>query len=118
MPRYIDAEALIDDLANGLWGKDWDKALAEAIVRDAPTIETIYGYRIEHLAFIASIMEKEGVTAECVVKTFGDIGRAVKMIVEETQEVVNAIHLELCPNCGAKMEGDENEGICNPAELR
>ena len=39
--RLIDADALIDDLGHGLWGKDWDKALAEAIIRDAPTIDAV-----------------------------------------------------------------------------
>lgn len=27
--RLIDADALIADLDKGLWGKDWDKALAD-----------------------------------------------------------------------------------------
>ena len=37
--RLIDADALIADLDKGLWGKEWDKALAEAIIEDAPTID-------------------------------------------------------------------------------
>lgn len=36
--RLIDADALIDALDKGLWGKVYDKALAEAIIADAPTI--------------------------------------------------------------------------------
>lgn len=39
MSRYIDADALIADLDKGLWGKDYDKALAEAIIQDAPSID-------------------------------------------------------------------------------
>ena len=49
---------------------------------------TLYGYRIEHLAYIARVMEKEGVTAEYAVRTFDDVGRMVKMILEEAHEVV------------------------------
>ena len=49
---------------------------------------TLYGYKLEHLAFIATVMEKEGVTAEYAVRTFDDIGRIVKMIIEEAQEKV------------------------------
>ena len=41
MSRLIDADALIADLDKGLWGKDWDKALAEAIINDAPTIDAV-----------------------------------------------------------------------------
>lgn len=39
--RLIDADVLIADLDKGLWGKDYDKALAEAIIQDAPSIEII-----------------------------------------------------------------------------
>lgn len=48
--------------------------------------QTLYGYKIEHLAYIARVMEKEGVTAEYAAKTFGDISRAVRMIIEEAQQ--------------------------------
>ena len=37
--RLIDADALMEDLDKGLWGKEWDKALTEAIIKDAPTID-------------------------------------------------------------------------------
>ena len=39
--RLIDADALIADLDKGLWGKDYDKALAEAIIREEPSVEII-----------------------------------------------------------------------------
>ena len=41
MSRYIDADALITDLNKGLWGKDWDKVLAEAIINEAPSIDIV-----------------------------------------------------------------------------
>ena len=52
---------------------------------------TLYGYKIEHLAYIARVMEKEGITAEYAVKTFDDIKRAVKMILDETQQKAEEI---------------------------
>lgn len=62
--------------------------MATAIKR-LPTAEpTLYGYKIEHLAYIARVMQKEGVTAEYAVRTFGDISRASRMIIEELQEKV------------------------------
>lgn len=36
---------------------------------------SLYGYKIEHLAYIAKVMEKEGVTAEYAVRTFDDMIR-------------------------------------------
>lgn len=41
MSRWIELEPLIADLDKGLWGKDWDKALAEAIIREAPSIDIV-----------------------------------------------------------------------------
>lgn len=49
---------------------------------------TLYGYQIEHLALIARVMEKEGVTPEKAVETFGDISRIVQIIVEEQMEII------------------------------
>lgn len=50
--------------------------------------QTLYGYKVEHLAYIARVMEKEGVTAEYAVRTFDDMSRAIKMIIEEAQQKV------------------------------
>ena len=49
---------------------------------------TLYGYKIEHLAYIARVMEKEGVTADYAVRTFDDMSRALKMIIDEIQQKV------------------------------
>lgn len=59
------------------------------VLSDLPSAQpTLYGYKIEHLAYIARVMQKEGVTAEYAVRTFGDISRASRMIIEELQERV------------------------------
>ena len=41
MSKWIELEPLIADLDKGLWGKDYDKALAEAIIREAPSIDIV-----------------------------------------------------------------------------
>ena len=66
---------------------------AQAIVNRIKKIPSaqehmLYGYKIEHLAYIARVMEKEEVTAEYAVKIFDDIGRAVEMIRDEVHEIV------------------------------
>ena len=37
--RLIYAEDAIDALAKGFWCVDWDKALAEAIIKDLPSAQ-------------------------------------------------------------------------------
>lgn len=69
-----------NDVVNALtaW-KEYIKAL--------PSVEpTLYGYKIEHLAYIARVMEKEGITAEQAVNVFDDLGMAVRLITEEAQQ--------------------------------
>lgn len=62
---------------------------AEDIIEILPSAQqTLYGYKVEHLAYIARVMEKEGVTAEYAVRTFDDMSRAIKMIIEEAQQKV------------------------------
>ena len=79
------------EVANAVWSVTGDKNVAKVWdqIKDLPSVQpTLYGYQIEHLAYIAKVMEKEGVTAEYAAKTFGDISRAVRMIIEETQQKV------------------------------
>jgi hypothetical protein len=59
------------------------------VIDELPSAQpTLYGYEIEHLAYIARVMEKEGLTAEEAVRTFGDMSRAVRMIIEEMQRKI------------------------------
>lgn len=67
----------------------YDKRHIIAVLEEVPAAQpTLYGYKIEHLAYIAMVMEKEGVTAEYAAKTFDDISRAVRMVLDETQQKV------------------------------
>ena len=49
--RLIDADALTADLDKGLWGREWDKSLAEAIIKDAPTIDAVEVVRCKDCKF-------------------------------------------------------------------
>lgn len=100
MSDYIDRRAAIDRIESHIRTgdelyplTDADKIqnyafeVAASCVYNLPSAQpTLYGYRIEHLAYIARVMEKEGVTAEYAVRTFDDISRAVSMIIEEAQQ--------------------------------
>lgn len=57
-----------------------------------PVEPTLYGYKIEHLAYIARVMEKEGITAEQAVNSFDELGVAFQLITEEVlQKVEEAV---------------------------
>lgn len=62
--------------------------IKEAIEQLPSAEQTLYGYKIEHLAYIAKVMEKEGVSAEYAVRTFDDMSRTMRMIIEEAQRKV------------------------------
>ena len=99
MSDLIDRQAAIDhwrsiiDATDG--GDRYDMGFVDGLefcISDLSTMPsaqpTLYGYEIEHLAYIATVMQKEGVTAEYAVRTFGDMSRALRMIIEELQEKV------------------------------
>lgn len=48
MSKWIDADALLAELDKALWGKDWDKALAEAIIQEAPSIDIVRCKECKH----------------------------------------------------------------------
>lgn len=85
----ISRQAAIDELHGKDPSQIWDTADVEVWINTLPSAQpTLYGYKIEHLAYIARVMEKEGVTADYAVRTFDDISRALRMIIEEAQERV------------------------------
>lgn len=67
-----------NDYTERLWKEAYERGKREAQ-------PTLYGYKIEHLAYIATVMEKEGVTAEYAVRTFDDMERVIKMVIEEAR---------------------------------
>lgn len=54
-----------------------------------PTVEpTLYGYKIEHLALIARVMEKDGVTPEIAVQVFKDVQTIALKVIDEISGAV------------------------------
>lgn len=93
MTDYIDRQAALNCF------NDWidrygdvhtaDEMVEYQRIEALPSAQpTLYGYKIEHLAYIARVMQKEGVTAEYAVRTFDDMSRALKMIIDEAREAV------------------------------
>lgn len=49
---------------------------------------TLYGYDVKHLAFIAEIMQKEGITPEKAIEYFTGIERIANMLITEQKELI------------------------------
>lgn len=92
MSDYIDRQAAIDAVNDVFVNhlptllpryEDMPLKCASAIMRLPSAQPTLYGYKIEHLALIARVMQKENVTPEKAIECFEDIGRIAQMIVDE-----------------------------------
>lgn len=92
MDDLISRQAAIDAIKNNIMPTKegfYEPCEVFEALNEVPSAQpTLYGYNVEHLAYIARVMEKEGVTAEYAVRTFDDMGRAIKMIMEEAREKV------------------------------
>lgn len=93
--RLIDADALIPLIRMGecnmygeyFQGRNGGIEYAINQVNDMPTVQpTLYGYNIEHLKLIASVLQKEGVPPERVTEALTDIGRIVEIVTDEFEE--------------------------------
>lgn len=84
--KVIDSDKLINAINDGSYYVNLSAVMALGAVQ-----QTLYGYKIEHLAYIAKVMEKEGITAEYAARTFDDMSRAIRMILDETQQKVEEV---------------------------
>ena len=89
MSDLIDRQAAIDAVSEacgelrGVFGR------CEDAIKTIPSEQqSLYGYRIEHLALIARVMQKENVTPEKAIKCFEDIVKIVQMIMDEQKEII------------------------------
>lgn len=60
-----------------------DTEILEAL---PPAQPTLYGYDIKVLAFVASVMAKEGMSPEEAVTTFRDINRVIEIMLEDMRD--------------------------------
>lgn len=101
MSDYIDRQAAIDMLhrmSDVEWNKNtlttWANACEEAadLVECLPSADLneimICGYPARHLAFVATVMQKEGMSPEEVASCLRDVGRMVGLIMAEQKEIV------------------------------
>lgn len=89
MSRLIDADALRSWFENHSVYDEFPVGYIMGLIDEQPTVEpTLYGYKIEHLALIARVMEKDGVTPETAVQVFKDVQTIVLKIIDEIDDAV------------------------------
>ncbi len=93
MDNIIYRQAAIDLIKSWSGGYDYIETPTDAAVKSfeqLPSAEpTLYGYRIDILALIATIMQKENVVPEKAIEYFTDIDRMVQMIRDEEKELLD-----------------------------
>lgn len=106
--RLIDADAInYDDYwqCKGYTARDCQQA--EKLISEQPTVEpTLYGYKIEHLALIAWVMQKNDISAERAVQIFNDIQKITMKIIDEINETFERTLKQL-----TETKGSENDTV-------
>ena len=97
MDDLIRRKSAIDELCVMLrdcFGADDEELDAVTVTLNnmPPSQPTLYGYSIEHLAFIAKAMEKDGLSPEEVANLLRDTGYAVKFVIESLKEALEKIN--------------------------
>ena len=73
-----------------------DRIDVRYVLTELPSAQpTLYGYSIDHLALIADVMKKEGVSPEEAERFFNDTQRIYQMLVDEIQKQVEGM-VESC----------------------
>ena len=98
--RVIDANDFGNRMYHEVFEKDsedqkWDSGcwirykLFERVLASQPVIDsTLHGYRIEHLALIARLLEKGNISPKKVAEVLIDIGRIVDIVNDEFSELL------------------------------
>ena len=88
MSDLISRQAALNELQHALWGKEWDEALAKAIIESLPTIDPV-----KRGKWISTWEKGSYTCSEC------------RSIMDTPKDVPP----NYCPNCGAQLEGGEDE---------
>ncbi len=86
--RLIDADRLLEPKRIGKYYHlpNGDIAIPIIDIEHATSIETIYGYHFNELAFVASLLAKEGVSPTELIRIIWDAERIAEIICKEIKD--------------------------------
>lgn len=84
--RLIDADALMEKVWNADTRIGYVQVVDRGDIEAAPTIDHAYGFPLEHLAFIARVMEEEGITPGEVADLLRNAGEIAEMVADVVQK--------------------------------
>ena len=90
--RLIDADALDKHIYNDVpvsrFGSIRRMAAVRELIEEAPTIESIYGYKIEDLILVAETLRKEWVSPRDLINYHDNLKLAFKIVREEHEKAI------------------------------
>lgn len=90
--RLIDADALDKHIYNDVpvsrFGSIRRMAAVRELIEDAPTIDSIYGYKIDDLILAAETLSKEWVTPRDLANYHENLKLAFKIVREEQEKAI------------------------------
>jgi hypothetical protein len=87
MSDLISRHAAIEALKEAFNPSITNFVKAKLAIENLPSAQpTLYGYNIEHLALIATVLKKEDLPPERVVEAVTDIGRIVSIVRADCEE--------------------------------
>ena len=111
MSDLISRQAVLNELTHALWGKEWDEALAKAIIESVPTIDPAenggcWGCCCEKLGQVKHgkwipINER---AAKCSLCGEWEYTNGID---KTGTAIIHRAIKHYCPNCGARMERSE-----------
>ena len=90
--RLIDADALDKHIYNDVpvsrFGSIRRMAAVRELIEEAPTIDSIYGYKIDDLILVAETLSKEWVSPRDLMNYHDNLKLAFKVVREEYEKAI------------------------------
>lgn len=104
MTDLISRQAVLKELPHALWGKEWDEALAKAIIESVPTVDPMkrgkwMEQKVTHEENRRSTIIADWQSAKC-----SNCGKY-----HTTPYLYYFDNYNFCPNCGAFMHDSEKD---------
>lgn len=99
MDDLISRQAAINELDHAAWGKEWDKALAKAMLESLPSAQPERK---------KGKWEEREVSSEKVIDEWQSARCSVCGKYHTTPYMYYFDNFSFCPNCGADMRGENN----------